>query len=574
MGILYVCIMKINIIVITFVLLSFLTGCGERTVETQKFEEYKVNVKSSLRVRMAPDKNAEKLGDLFNGEKVAVVDISDGWAKINFNGTTGYVSDKYLSKVEATSTADLDPSSQIESINQAENSRSENSRSDNTEYVFASTSQSVSGSSSVTVFDRAKILSPAQIDSLVSTRLKGDEKILVVTVDSVGALSAASYADDMLSMYQDDVMGENSDKLYVVSYIHNLKLLQLRSSHSAGDFIGQSDPTAMFNYQLMARDSVKFFPVINDYIAYLDDKCVEYESLPWYRTFKYEVGGLEDYICDGLVLNFILPSDSVVYRYFFRWLMCVPKFIAFTAFSLTGSITGTALLFMLLVCGLWLSFQYSRTRRLRSQAWQFRRDNILKLLSFLFMSSIIVLIVLVSPDMNTVTVLEHSGYSPSMISSLIELYSAPIGASTWVQCVILALGIFIVTGLDVDKVVFATLDSRMQKKVFAKQENEIAEEIYDVNKIGMKSAFKEAQRSSHPYINLTAGLAGVAISNAVWAIPAILVFNSSIITVITIYVWAAALNCIVSTLYLIYLYYKMGIYDRYSVGYQKFYSSL
>ena len=58
---------------------------------------YKVTAKSGLKVKETPGGGAT-LAVLANGEKVEVLDISNGWAKIDYSGKEAYVSAKYISK--------------------------------------------------------------------------------------------------------------------------------------------------------------------------------------------------------------------------------------------------------------------------------------------------------------------------------------------------------------------------------------------------------------------------------------------------------------------------------------------
>lgn len=53
---------------------------------------------SELNVRESASTSAAKLGLLAKGETVSVYSISNGWAKIDYNGSTGYVASQYLSK--------------------------------------------------------------------------------------------------------------------------------------------------------------------------------------------------------------------------------------------------------------------------------------------------------------------------------------------------------------------------------------------------------------------------------------------------------------------------------------------
>lgn len=57
---------------------------------------YICTARKSLKVRTAPDANAEQLGSLAAGEEVEVYEIVGDFARIQFNGSEGYASIKYL----------------------------------------------------------------------------------------------------------------------------------------------------------------------------------------------------------------------------------------------------------------------------------------------------------------------------------------------------------------------------------------------------------------------------------------------------------------------------------------------
>lgn len=63
--------------------------------------------KSSVNVRSGAGTSHSKVGSLAKGQEVTKVGEENGWSKIEFNGTEGYVSSKYLSteKVEVGNTA-------------------------------------------------------------------------------------------------------------------------------------------------------------------------------------------------------------------------------------------------------------------------------------------------------------------------------------------------------------------------------------------------------------------------------------------------------------------------------------
>ena len=57
---------------------------------------YVCTARKSLKVRTAPDANAEQIGSLTAGEEVEVYEIVGDFARIQFNGSEGYASTKYL----------------------------------------------------------------------------------------------------------------------------------------------------------------------------------------------------------------------------------------------------------------------------------------------------------------------------------------------------------------------------------------------------------------------------------------------------------------------------------------------
>lgn len=95
-------VMKITIPIYVFTFCLALTASlflnisnvyGDTSVEL-----YQVNVSSSLNVRHTPDNSGTIIGKLDNGEIVKVISITNGWARIDYNGKTGYVSYDYLDR--------------------------------------------------------------------------------------------------------------------------------------------------------------------------------------------------------------------------------------------------------------------------------------------------------------------------------------------------------------------------------------------------------------------------------------------------------------------------------------------
>ena len=58
----------------------------------------KVNITTALNVRQAATSNSRIVGSLKGGEKVNIISESNGFYKIEFNNSYGYVYSKYISK--------------------------------------------------------------------------------------------------------------------------------------------------------------------------------------------------------------------------------------------------------------------------------------------------------------------------------------------------------------------------------------------------------------------------------------------------------------------------------------------
>lgn len=71
---------------------------------------YVVQVNTELNVRSEPNADAMCVGKLRNGTQVDVTAISDGWAVIDYNGNTCYVTAKYL--VSSAQGAPIPPSAE------------------------------------------------------------------------------------------------------------------------------------------------------------------------------------------------------------------------------------------------------------------------------------------------------------------------------------------------------------------------------------------------------------------------------------------------------------------------------
>ena len=73
----------------------------------EKTTKYVVTA-SSLNIRKKPNTSSEILGTFSSGDTVEVYSITNGWAKISYNGETAYVSSKYIEKYKSNNDDDDD----------------------------------------------------------------------------------------------------------------------------------------------------------------------------------------------------------------------------------------------------------------------------------------------------------------------------------------------------------------------------------------------------------------------------------------------------------------------------------
>ena len=74
------------------------------TSETTQTTKY-VNTTAGLNVRTGPSTSYAKIATLSYGQSVNVLSTSNGWSKINYNGSTGYVSSQYLQSKKPSSSS-------------------------------------------------------------------------------------------------------------------------------------------------------------------------------------------------------------------------------------------------------------------------------------------------------------------------------------------------------------------------------------------------------------------------------------------------------------------------------------
>lgn len=88
--------MRRRLITLAVCLLSFASVFAETN--------YKVSTASRLNVRKTPSTTGRVLGTFKSGEEITVISIKNGWAKVEYGKTIGYVSAKYIQEIPRKAT--------------------------------------------------------------------------------------------------------------------------------------------------------------------------------------------------------------------------------------------------------------------------------------------------------------------------------------------------------------------------------------------------------------------------------------------------------------------------------------
>lgn len=103
--------------------------------------EYYINA-SALNVRSGEGTNYRIIGALPQGQKVQVISENSGWSKINYNGQTGYIGTRYLSKTPVGGAVDNKPNNNNNN-NNTNNNTGNNSGNSSSVLAYAKSMQGV-----------------------------------------------------------------------------------------------------------------------------------------------------------------------------------------------------------------------------------------------------------------------------------------------------------------------------------------------------------------------------------------------------------------------------------------------
>ncbi|MDH4424085.1 MULTISPECIES: SH3 domain-containing protein [Bacillus] len=109
---------------------------------SQAIGDYYINA-SALNVRSGEGTNYRIIGALPQGQKVQVISENSGWSKINYNGQTGYIGTRFLSKTPVGGAANNKPNNDSNQNNNNQNNNNTNSGDSSSLLAYAKSMQGV-----------------------------------------------------------------------------------------------------------------------------------------------------------------------------------------------------------------------------------------------------------------------------------------------------------------------------------------------------------------------------------------------------------------------------------------------
>lgn len=91
-----------------FVCAQYLNGSGAETASSSDGKRYSVTADGGLNVRSGKGTGYSRIGGLPDGAEIEVLEVSNGWATINYGGKTAFVSAQYIKEIPGTESPAID----------------------------------------------------------------------------------------------------------------------------------------------------------------------------------------------------------------------------------------------------------------------------------------------------------------------------------------------------------------------------------------------------------------------------------------------------------------------------------
>lgn len=518
-----------RIVKISLMLLSLLViSCGhrherhaERAPEPEG-EKYVVTA-AQLNVRASASRHASKVGCFSGGDTVYVLQKEGKWyVAVNRDQTIGgFISKKYLSKVEDTAPIDK---------------KTEDNVATSAKAISSHDAAIGTPGGNIAFEDPLNLLSPEIRNHLVAAAAGQPLYYIIVAQDSVAEDKLIDFASSHYAAYKKSpAYKEHKDSMAVVCLVGKYGLVQADGGASALKYMRTLRNEDYWNAQQLGLEG-DATGAMSSVMTLLGESQRAYDDLIWYKRWNCFSGNMLDEVCDGFIVDNILPHDSFWHKYLFGWLMKIPLRIALHLHSYTGNVMYDLILLGLMILVVKMVSEWVAFISIRRRGQMGNEVVIVGLLRRLIvMVAWLVLVaeaIYMTADATRVVLLQASGFPESDVMGLINQYSLPSLEKGWLMIVIYFVVAIIVAGFDAEWVFKASLPSYTQQQLYIQDRENIKTKLLTTSSsVTVDNLDKEA----HPYSTLAASK-GDAIGQVIGlGIPLMLVINGTLLIYLIIF---------------------------------------
>lgn len=524
-------------VILVLTSISCISCHKEAEKEETDYSLYQVNIKSSLNVRSEPIPNGKKIGSLSNNDKVNVVDINNGWAKIKYGSQYAYVSAQYLTLIK--------------------NELSNDSIQDKS--VTKNHLQNLSRNKAL-IFDNANLLSSEDYILINQAYADINAFLIIWTVESIDKGDIIDYNNQIIDKLEEEPYetkiktnkpsGIEDDNIYFVTYIKDLGLMQVQNESGIMNIINISMPEKYLHVQLSARQNGLKVGLI-DLSLLINEATLTYKNNNWFvRTF-INGASLGEMITESLFKEQILPSNSFFHKYIVSWVTKIPRDFLNYLIAVFGSLSYA----MVFLCLLYTTTIIIKANVLGAGYKDGDTKQLiylllsLLLLSFLFVC-LVILIFYTMCNMADITAMKMYGWNNEMITTLIEHNLNDKISRSWWLSLLFFIGMFIYKLPNAWISVAAFLPSKVQQQLAKNNPSHFDENL-------------DLTSKDTPYSDLLGDKAGEAIGSSIFIIIIlVLLLNGTSMMYATVFTFSLMIGKVYSIIKL-YLNWKSYGYFKY-----------
>jgi len=467
-------------VLIAIAFVALVSSCRDSSKKTAheiiEYDNYTVKVRSSLVLRSEPNINANKLGNLYNGEIVPVVEIENDWAKVIIceNPTRyAYVSARYLEfrnqGPRSQFVTDVDEEVNIKN-NRSPRLNAENiTGAEPTRHASDSLSKHISTKfvGRLMVAETTTCLSVAEKEALKNVAVPEGWIFMLVVTPELPYNRIFGYAKFAFDAISEGMSEDDSNKLVVFSYLKDAQLLDVYTENECYAYYKNFHyGTFLHIQQQVFNGGLSLVSGIEQSAVLLGDVATTYYSMGTLKRHALSFKSSIDEIINVALVQNILPGTGFWHRWLLGWLFKWPYATARWIVGATGSpwygLCAIAM-FLIVMHLIMLRVQYNFLITKKKYYRVILLFN--KIINVYFVLAVTSFMVYFLPSMDNITVMQLYGeYPQSQIIDTLNFYMRDdLDINFW-WYILLAIVLLFRLTLDVDLISTTFLNSSLQHK--------------------------------------------------------------------------------------------------------------